>query len=52
MTDGGGSSGCNTCIGILKTLLNRSTFIEVHKLLKPGRSGEQYPLLLLLLMND
>ena len=52
MTDGGGSSGCNTCIGIFKTLLNRSTFIEVHKLLKSGRSGEQYPLLLLLLMND
>jgi len=52
MIDGGGSSRCNTCIGIFKTLLNRSTFIEVHKLLKPGRSGEQYPLLLLLLMND
>jgi len=24
----------------------------VHKLLKSGRSGEQYPFLLLLLMND
>ena len=43
MTDGGGSSGCSTCVGIFKTLLNRSTFIEVHKLLKSGRSGEQYP---------
>ena len=41
MTNGGGSSGCNTCIGIFKTLLNRSTFVEVHKLLKSGRSGEQ-----------
>jgi len=40
------------CVGIFKTLLNRSTFIEVHKLLKSGRSGEQYPFLLLLLMND
>jgi len=48
----GGSSGCSTCVGILKTLLNRSTFIEAHKLLKSGRSGEQYPFLLLLLMND
>ena len=38
MTDGGGSSGCSTCIGIFKTLLNMSTFIEVHKLLKSGRS--------------
>ena len=27
---GGGSSGCSTCIGIFKTLLNRSTFIEVR----------------------
>jgi len=26
---GGGSSGCNTSVGIFKTLLNRSTFIEV-----------------------
>jgi len=33
---GGGSSGCSTCVGIFKTLLNRSTFIEVHKLLKTG----------------
>jgi len=49
---GGGSSGCSTCVGIFKTLLNRSTFIQVHKLLKSGRSGEQYPFLLLLLMND
>jgi len=47
----GGSSGCSTCIGIFKTLLNRSTFIELHKLLKSGRSGEQYPFLLLMLMN-
>ena len=47
MTDGGGSSGCNKCIGIFKTLLNRSNFIEAHKLLKSGRSGEQYPFLLL-----
>ena len=44
---GGGSSGCSICVGIFKTLLNRSTFIEVHKLLKSGRSGEQYPSLLL-----
>jgi len=52
MTDGGGSGGCSACIGIFKTLLNRSTFIVVHQLLKSGRSGEQYPFLLLLLMND
>jgi len=26
---GGGSSGCNTSVGIFKTLLNRSTFIDV-----------------------
>ena len=33
--------GPSTCVGTFKTLLNRSTFIEVHKLLKSGRSGEQ-----------
>jgi len=32
-------------MGIFKTLLNRWTFIEAHKLLKSGRSGEQYPFL-------
>jgi len=41
----GGSSGCSTCIGIFKTLLKRSTIIEVHILSKSGRSGEQYPFL-------
>ena len=37
----------NTCIGIFRNLLNKSTFIEVYKLLKSGRSGEHYPVGLL-----
>jgi len=49
---GGGNRGCKTCVGIFRTLLNRSPFIEVHKFSKSGRSGEQYPALLVLLMND